>query len=51
MVEDLDVHERERALKRVGEDLVGLTGLGDARRVVVRIMCPGSFCVRRCTGF
>src|SRR5262245_13553348 len=36
MVEDLDVHERERALERIGEYLVGLAGLGDAGRVIMR---------------
>ena len=40
VIEDPDVDQRERLFDTLGDQLIGLTRLGNSGRMVVSVMCP-----------
>ena len=40
MIEQPDVDQRERLFDTLGDQLIGLTRLGNSGRMVVSVMCP-----------
>jgi hypothetical protein len=51
VIEHADVDQLQGFAQPSRDQFVGLTGLGDAGWMIMRLMCPRSFCARRSEGF